>query len=420
METDNLKYLVLLRWDKITWYAYGALTASLAQHGIPFEVFKGDAISTIQNWVSQGYKVIYGESSRNMTINGLEKRLRSMSKSFDATDVISVIGGPQATGDPLPILEFGANYVIMGEGEVTFPELIQFILDHKFTPDLSPQIPGLAYLTATDEFVCTPSRSRIDLNKFCPYSIKGTFPLHPPIEIMRGCAFRCRFCQAPHMYGNPKFRSLDTILKIVDHYYEYFHPLKQQVDIRFIAPNALGYMEKTRGKPNIPALKELVHRIKEYDVRIFLGTFPSEVRPEYVTEDIISIFTEVDNSQLSVGFQSGSDRILHDMRRGHTVEAGMKAYDILTSNGFTPVFDFILGTPTETEDDQWETLRLMRELGKKARVRLHYFMPLTGTPWAKEKPVPLYPNVHSEIGRLAHDEIISGDFDRQILLSKTK
>ncbi|MCK4849425.1 MAG: TIGR04013 family B12-binding domain/radical SAM domain-containing protein, partial [Candidatus Heimdallarchaeota archaeon] len=366
------------------------------------------------------YKVIYGESSRNMTMISLEKRLRDISKRFDTSDVVSVVGGPQATGDPLPILQFGANYVIIGEGEVTFPELIRFILDHKFALNLLPQIQGLAYLTSTNKFVSTPSRSRIDLNKYCPYSIEGTFPIHPPIEIMRGCAFRCRFCQVPYMYGNPIFRSLDTILKIVDHYNEYFRPLKKHVDIRFIAPNSLGYMEKRRGEPNISALKELVYRIKKYDVRLFLGSFPSEVRPEYITEDIISIFSEVDNNQISVGFQSGSDKILHDMRRGHTVEAGMKAYDTLTSNGFTPIFDFILGTPTETEADQWETLRLMRELGKKARVRLHYFMPLTGTPWAKEKPVLLYPNVHSEIGRLAHDEIIAGDFDRQFQFSRPK
>ncbi|MHA2165796.1 MAG: hypothetical protein ACXAAT_08050 [Candidatus Hodarchaeales archaeon] len=58
METNNLKFIVLLRWDKITWYAYGALTASLAKRGIPFEVFKDDALSTIEEWVSQGYKVI--------------------------------------------------------------------------------------------------------------------------------------------------------------------------------------------------------------------------------------------------------------------------------------------------------------------------------------------------------------------------
>ena len=418
METDNLKSIVLLRWDKITWYAYGALTASLTKHGIPYEVFKGEVVSTIEEWVSRGYKVIYGESSRNMTIKDLENRLKTINSNFDDSEVISIIGGPQATGNPLSILQLGASYVIVGEGEITFPELIKYIIDNQFGSNLTPQIPGIAYLDSSKGLVTTSSRPKLDLDQYCPYSMEGSFPIHPPIEIMRGCAFRCRFCQVPYMYGNPRFRSLDTISKIVDHYYRYFSPIKKQVDIRFIAPNSLGYKEKKRGIPNIPALKELVHRIKQYDVRIFLGTFPSEVRPEYINEDIVSIFSEVDNRQLSIGFQSGSDKVLHDMRRGHTVEAGMKAYDLLTSNDFIPVFDFILGTPTETEDDQWETLRLMRELGNKGRIRLHYFMPLTGTPWENEKPAPLYPNVQSEIGRLARDEIISGDFDRQFLFSK--
>jgi radical SAM superfamily enzyme YgiQ (UPF0313 family) len=108
------------------------------------------------------------------------------------------------------------------------------------------------------------------------------------------------------------------------------------------------------------------------------------------------------------------------MRRGHSVESGIQAYDLLTNQGYTPVFDFILGTPTEIEQDQWDTITLMRELGQKARVRLHYFMPLPGTPWATKKPVPLYPQIQTEIGRLARDEILSGDFDRQIAFSNNK
>ena len=291
------------------------------------------------------------------------------------------------------------------------------LVNHQFSLTSSLNIPGIAYLSPDGNLISTSSRPRINLNEFCPYSDQESFPLHPPIEIMRGCAFRCRFCQVPYMYGNPKYRSIDNIIDIIDHYYRYFSPLKKDVDIRFIAPNSLGYMEKKRGVPNIPKLKELIHRIKQYDVRLFLGTFPSEIRPEYITEDSISILSTVDNKQLSVGFQSGSDKVLHDMRRGHTVEAGINAYEILTDHGFIPLFDFILGTPTESENDQWSTLDLMRELGKKARVRLHYFMPLPGTPWESSTPISLSPNIQSEIGRLAHDKIISGDFARQLTFS---
>ncbi len=412
------KYIVLLYWDKITWYALGAITASLIQSHIPFKIIKGEITPEIESWVTKGYHVIYGESSRNMTIGQLKDRLSRINSTFSPTEVTTVIGGPHASGDPLKILKLGTNFVVIGEGEVTFPELIHSLQKQQFSLQPSIQIPGIGYLDSKKNLVRTPKRSRIDLNQYCPFSAREPFPLHPPIEIMRGCAFRCRFCQVPYMYGNPKFRSIDAILKIIDHYYHYFRPLKKQVDIRFIAPNSLGYMEKKRGIPNILALRELVKRIQQYDVRLFFGTFPSEVRPEYITEEVISLFSTVDNTQISVGFQSGSDKVLTNMRRGHDVTAGLHAYELLTAQGYTPNFDFILGNPNETEQDQWDTLRLMRDLGNKARVRLHYFMPLPGTPWASEKPTPLYPQVQSEIGRLAHDEIIAGDFDRQYSFSK--
>ncbi|MHA2094966.1 MAG: TIGR04013 family B12-binding domain/radical SAM domain-containing protein [Candidatus Hodarchaeales archaeon] len=418
MMKDVNKYIVLLYWDKITWYAFGALAASLTRSQIPFEVIKGEITPKIESLLSQGYRVIYGESSRNMTLTGLKSRLELIKKKFSPTEVISVIGGPHASGDPSKILKLGADFVVIGEGEVTFPELIHMLINQQFSLPPLISISGIGYLDSNNNLVKTSSRSRINLDQYCPYSAHKPFPLHPPIEIMRGCAFRCRFCQVPYMYGNPKFRSIDSILKIIEHYYEYFHPLKKQVDIRFIAPNSLGYMETKRGIPNIPVLKELVQRIRQYDVRLFLGTFPSEVRPEYITEDVVSIFSTVDNTQISVGFQSGSDKVLHDMRRGHTVDSGMRAHELLTSQGYTPIFDFILGTPFESEKDQWDTIDVMRDLGRKARVRLHYFMPLPGTPWASERPIPLFPQVHSELGRLAHDEIISGDFDHQYSFSK--
>jgi len=215
------------------------------------------------------------------------------------------------------------------------------------------------------------------------------------------------------MYGNPRFRSIETIVKIVEHYCQHFEPLKESVDIRFIAPNSLGYMEKNKGEPNYSALRELINRLNDFDIRLFFGTFPSEIRPEYITDTTISLLDKISNKQISAGFQSGSDRVLSEMRRGHTVSDGLAAFDLLTSHGFTPFFDFILGCPSETEAEQWETLTLIREMGRKAQARLHYFMPLPGTPWKDGTPEPLYPEIQKEIGRLAKDEIVTGEFIRQ-------
>ena len=66
-----------------------------------------------------------------------------------------------------------------------------------------------------------------------------------------------------------------------------------------------------------------------------------------------------------------------------------------------PQVDFILGCPTETEDEQLESLAFMNTLvDNEYHIRLHYFMPLPGTPWGKAQPSPLSPKVLSLAGAL--------------------
>ncbi|UCG90502.1 MAG: TIGR04013 family B12-binding domain/radical SAM domain-containing protein [Candidatus Heimdallarchaeota archaeon] len=414
MQQSPSKYMILLYWDKATWYALGSLAASLQRSQIPYEIIKEDPISHIQAKIDHGFHVIYGESTRITTLSSLKDRLKNINKQISSSKVLTVIGGFHASGDPQKILKMGADYVIIGEGEVTFPEFITTLVNNEFQHNSITSLPGIAFFNEYGEYVQTPSRDRINLNDHCPYSDNKDFPLHPPIELMRGCSFRCRFCQVPYVYGNPRFRSIDTITKIVEHYIQHFRPLKKNIDIRFIAPNSLGYMEKKRGQPNYEALIKLLKRLSQYNIRIFFGTFPSEIRPEYITNKTIILFDEVTNRQVSVGFQSGSDRILHEMRRGHSVADGLQAYDLLISRGLTPIFDFILGVPSETTEEQWQTLTLIRELGRKARVRLHYFIPLPSTPWENSSPAPLDSEVYSEIGRLARAKIVMGMFAKQL------
>ncbi|MFX1282070.1 MAG: TIGR04013 family B12-binding domain/radical SAM domain-containing protein [Promethearchaeota archaeon] len=413
MQQPPSEYIILLYWDKTTWYALGPLASSLRQHRLPYEIIKGDPISQIQTQLGRGLHVIYGESARITTLSSLKDRLTDINKQILSSKLITVIGGFHASGDPQTILEMGVNYVIKGEGEVTFPEFVLTLANNRFQQNSINSLPGIVFLNKAGELIHTPSRDRINLNDHCPYSDNKNFPLHPPIELMRGCSFRCRFCQVPYVYGNPRFRSIETITKIVEHYIQHFKPLKKNIDIRFIAPNSLGYMEKKRGQPNCEALTKLLKRLSQYNIRIFFGTFPSEIRPEYITDETVLLFDEVTNRQVAVGFQSGSDRILREMRRGHSVEDGLHASDLLIAQGFTPVFDFLLGVPSETTDEQWQTLALIHDLGRKARVRLHYFMPLPGTPWENSSPARLDPEVQSEIGRLAKTKIVMGRFAKQ-------
>lgn len=127
---------------------------------------------------------------------------------------------------------------------------------------------------------------------------------------------------------------------------------------------------------------------------VFLGTFPSEVRPESVSDELLCLVGDLwDNRSIAVGLQSGSDRVLRAIRRGHTAGQGREAIARIASRGFEPRVDFIFGLPGETDGDRAATREMIDRLasGYGARVHLHRFVPLPGTPLAGQPPAPLDP-----------------------------
>ncbi|MCK5158755.1 MAG: radical SAM protein, partial [Candidatus Heimdallarchaeota archaeon] len=149
--------------------------------------------------------------------------------------------------------------------------------------------------------------------------------------------------------------------------------------------------------------------------RIFFGTFPSEVRPESVTEETLRITQEFcDNDNLTMGAQTGSPKILASIRRGHTIEQVLDAVDIANKFNFTMNVDFILGFPDETEEDQFETISLCKELiAKKSKIHMHYLIPLPGTKYENVKPKSISPEILKILRRWSNDGIIFGSWQHQ-------
>jgi len=97
--------------------------------------------------------------------------------------------------------------------------------------------------------------------------------------------------------------------------------------------------------------------------RIFYGTFPSEIRPEHVTENNLSILKKyVDNDNIIIGGQSGSQKILDTSRRGHDIESIINAVKISVKAGFQPNVDFLYGLPGESRQDAQLTIKLANQL----------------------------------------------------------
>lgn len=296
---------------------------------------------------------------------------------------ILIAGGPHPTARPAEVLEAGFDYVVMGEGEETLPELLRAIQTGNIH-----EVRGIAFKDKSKVVVAEP-REPVDLNRYPPFSEK----VLGPIEISRGCPYACKFCQTPRIFGTKmRHRSAEVVAR----YAKYYR------DIRFITPNAFAY-GSNGFKVELGKIEALLELLKKDGKRIYFGTFPSEVRPEFVTQEILELVKQYCvNSSLHIGGQSGSERILEEVDRGHGVEDIISAVELCLKFDITPVVDLLFGLPAESTSDQFATLNLARWVcSRGGLIRVHYFKPLPGTPYEDQKPAPLAKDVRREIGRLA-------------------
>lgn len=314
------------------------------------------------------------------------------------TDSIFIAGGPHPSGAPEETLEY-FDYVVIGEGEETLPELVKTVQE-KEDPE---KVPGIAYREAeTGKVVMTPKRPYANLDS---YPCFDPHKLRAPIEISRGCPWGCKYCQTPRLFGREvRHRSIDSIVKNAGYY----------DDLRFIASNAFGYGSDGI-HPRFDKVEKLLSALHKLpDKKIFFGTFPSEVRPEFVTDESVELVRKYcANDSLSVGVQSGSDRILKEIQRGHTVGDSISAVECCLEHEIVPAVDFIFGLPTETEEDQEKSLNLVRWICKKGgTVRAHYLTPLPGTPYVSAVPSEVSDQVRRELGKLALGGKLTGYWEK--------
>lgn len=233
-----------------------------------------------------------------------------------------------------------------------------------------------------------------------------------PIEITRGCPFVCYYCQTPQLFGaNVRHRKEDLIV-------EYVKIMRKNRlrDIRFVSPNAFSYGSKDGRELNMSAIESLFSSIFDAikpNGRQFIASFPSEVRPEHVNEETISIVKKYgSNNNIILGAQTGSPRLLEKIHRGHTIDDVYNAVDICIKNRIEPHVDFIFGLPGENEEDAEQSILMIKELVKKgAKIHVHRFTPLPQTAFAKEVSSPISKSTRTFIGELTRKGYAYGSIE---------
>ncbi len=178
------------------------------------------------------------------------------------------------------------------------------------------------------------------------------------VSVMEGCSKYCTFCVVPYTRGEEISRPLDDVLLEVAQ-------LAQAGvrEITLLGQNVNGYRGKTEdaAEADLALLIRYVAQIEGIERIRFTTSHPLEF-----SDNLIEAFAEIPKlaNYLHLPVQSGSDRILMQMKRGHTVlEYKSKIRRLRAARpDISLSSDFIVGFPGETDADFEATMQLIEEV----------------------------------------------------------
>ena len=173
------------------------------------------------------------------------------------------------------------------------------------------------------------------------------------ISVMRGCDKFCTFCVVPFTRGRERSRSLNSIVKEIEEL-----SLRGFKEVTLLGQNVNSYRDGENDFADLLAASAKV----DPSMRIRFTTS----HPQDLSDKLLYTIAEHQNicNYIHLPVQSGSNRILELMNRTYTIEHYLnlieKAKKIIPGVSFST--DIIAGFPTETWEDHFATLEVMRQV----------------------------------------------------------
>jgi anaerobic magnesium-protoporphyrin IX monomethyl ester cyclase len=265
-----------------------------------------------------------------------------------------VVGGPHATAFPGHIfIKTPADYVVRGEGEETFRELLKALVFGKDTG----RVQGLAYRNGETFTLTEPRRLIQGLDKL-PIILHSQFAyenyggLHDTslksaaVITSRGCPFNCSFCSSAVYWGNKyRTRSVANVIREVESLY-HDHGIRA---LLFFDDNLT--IDRSRCLDLSSALTDL-----KLDL---VWAAEGSVK---VDRELLSTMRRAGCYRLDFGVESGSPDVLKRINKPFSVDDTRRAFDLCRETGIRPNAYLIIGSPGETKETVSQTVRLMRDI----------------------------------------------------------
>ncbi len=239
-------------------------------------------------------------------------------------------------------------------------------------PELVASAEGGASALALD-LVNTPQEYR-----FVSEIPHGKAPLQSFVMVMKGCNCACSYCIVPSVRGREISRPADDIVEEVRELAN-----SGAKEITLLGQNVSAYRADGGGRGS--GLAGLIRRIAgETGIERIRFTSP---HPLFISDELIEEFASNPKlcPHIHLPAQSGSSRILREMRRGYSRELYIEKAESLRKArpGISITTDLIVGFPGESVEEFEDTLAMMREVAFDSAFAFKY-SPRPGTEAARE------------------------------------
>lgn len=295
---------------------------------------------------------------------------------------VVVCGGAHATLAPEHTLSTGdVDYVVVGEGEIPFAELVRGVLANSSGSDM--YLSGIGQLVG-GKYVSTPNSEALDLASMTPpdfsllpldryFSVRRRLYVHTT----RGCAYRCVYCSVPKCWHGVREIPIEDILAHVKDSVERFNPDEIQiVDDNF---------SHRKGR--------IIRSFCEgYADRGLSVRWKCQARADQLDDELVALMASTNCFEIDLGVETGSPEMQKYIRKNLDLERTEGVVASVASHGIFCKAFVMLGFPNETYAQIAETLNYSVTLKKAGLGDVAFFpvMPFPGTDIAAESGVVVF------------------------------
>ena len=290
-------------------------------------------------------------------------------------DAVSVLVGPPTSQFPEKILNDGIDIAARFEYDFTIRDIAKTIEEGK----RFEHIKGISY-KENGKVIHNPDREFITSKELdeIPFvskvykkhlNLKDYFldhALYPMVQIFmgRGCPNQCTFCSWPKTLMGRKYR-VRSIENVVDEFEYVANELPEVKEI---------FIEDDTFTINRKRIKEVCREIKRRRLKII---WSCNARADLDYESM-KVLKKAGCRLLDVGYESGSDKILKNIKKGITTDDSRRFTKDTKRAGLMILADFVFGFPRETKETAEQTIRFAKEI-KPNIVQFAVATPIPGT-----------------------------------------